>query len=307
MYDVAVIGGGPAGLTAAIYATRKQLKVLIITKDIGGQAAISGDIENYLGYAMITGPELTTKFRHHIEEFKEQLILIEGQTVAKLEQTNPFVFKLTDSAGKAHEARTVIIASGRIPRWLGIPGEQEHIGRGVSTCATCDAPLFRGKSVAVIGGGNSAMDAAQALAKVATTVYILNVNPELRGDEILKQTLENASNVTHLTEVKTLEIRGGQFVESLVYASRSGEQKALPVQGVFIEVGQVPAVQFDTLTAKDQWGAVKVDSNYKTSVEGIWAAGDVNDKGKEQIIIAAGEGAEAALDAAEVLSRLPRG
>src|SRR3990170_7582036 len=167
-YDVIVVGGGPAGLTAAIYAVRKGLSTLIISKDIGGQAALSGDIENYLGFTMITGSDLTAKFREHIEKF-EHGNLLEGEEVKELTGTEGNWQVLT-SDGKRYLAWAVIIASGRKPRLLDIPGEKEFLGKGVATCATCDAPLFRGKDVAVVGGGNSAMDAAASLFKVADKV-----------------------------------------------------------------------------------------------------------------------------------------
>lgn len=195
MYDIVIVGAGPAGLTAAIYTSRKNLKTLVISKDIGGQAAISGDIENYLGFTVITGPELATKFKQHVQDF-EGLELIEGAEVVDLEKKDNH-FVVTASDDKTYQSKAVIVASGRFPKLLGVPGEKEFFGKGVGTCATCDAPLFRGKSVAVVGGGNAAMDAANLLAKFASKVYVVNINSELTGDdEILKEKLESSANIS---------------------------------------------------------------------------------------------------------------
>lgn len=306
MYDLIIIGAGPAGLTAAIYAVRKKIKTLVISKDIGGQAAISGDIENYLGYAMITGPELAQKFRDHVKEF-EELELLEGYEVTNLEKVDPN-FKITTNDGKTFESKAVIIASGKNPRLLGIPGEKEMLGRGVATCATCDAPLFAGKEVAVVGGGNSAMDAMFALTKVATKVYSINLNPELTGDEVLKKQVTEASNVEIIGNAATSAIlNDGQKVTGIEIQDKTTQEKRqIPVQGVFIEIGQIPSVQFDKLTTKDKWQEIVTDSNtMMTNVPGVFTAGDVNDIWGEQIIIAAGEGSKAALRAAEYLARLP--
>lgn len=306
MYDLIIVGAGPAGLTAAIYAVRKKIKTLVISKDIGGQAAISGDIENYLGYAMITGPELAQKFRQHVEEF-EELELLDATEVTNLEKVDS-IFKVTTNDGKTFEARAVIIASGRVPRLLGIPGEKEMLGRGVATCATCDAPLFAGKEVAVVGGGNSAMDAIFSLLKVAKKVYSVNINPDLTGDEVLKKQVTQAPNVELIGNVQTSAIlNDGQKVTAIeIQDKNGGEKRTIPVQGVFIEIGQIPSVQFDHLTEKDKYQQILSDPDtMATNIQGIFTAGDVNNHWGEQIIIAAGEGSKAALRAAEYLSRLP--
>lgn len=306
LYDTIIIGGGPAGISASIYAVRKNLKVLLITKDIGGQAALSGDIENYLGFSLITGAELATKFREEVEKFKDNGIsVLEGEEVIELSGTDPdFIVKT--SSGKSFQGKTIIIASGRIPRMLGIPGEKEFLGKGVATCATCDAPLFKGKDVAVVGGGNSVLDASFSLMKVAKSVTVINNTNELKGDEILKKNVTSAPNVKILGNQDSLEILGEQFVTGLKIKDKVfGQEETLPVQGVFIEIGWIPSTNFDKLTEKNEKGEIKVSEFGETSVPGIWAAGDVNSLWGEQIVIAAGEGAKIALCVAEHIAKVP--
>lgn len=302
-YDVLIIGAGPAGLTAAIYCARKRLKTLVISKDIGGQAALSGDIENYLGFSVINGVDLATKFREHAEEFNDEITLVEGTTVASLLKTNAN-FQAVTKEGDKYSARTVIIASGRKPRFLGIPGEQAFFGKGVSTCATCDAPLFRNKDVAVIGGGSSAMDATVALTKFTNKIYVVNIDPELMGDEILKEQVTSSDKVEVIGNTLSQKIFGDKFVTGIEIKDKiTGKTRTLTVGGVFIEIGQIPATGFDKITEKDDHGLIKVDSDLRTNMEGVWAAGDVNDLWGEQIIIAAGEGAKAAMRLAEYLAK----
>lgn len=302
-YDVLIIGAGPAGLTAAIYCARKRLKTLVISKDIGGQAALSGDIENYLGFSVINGVDLATKFREHAEEFNDEITLVEGTTVASLVKTNAN-FQAVTKEGDKYSARTVIIASGRKPRFLGIPGEQEFFGKGVSTCATCDAPLFRNKDVAVIGGGSSAMDATVALTKFTNKIYVVNIDPELIGDEILKEQVTSSDKVEVISDTLSQKIFGDKFVTGIEIKDKiTGKTRTLTVGGVFIEIGQIPATGFDKITEKNGHGLIKVDSDLRTNIEGVWAAGDVNDLWGEQIIIAAGEGAKAAMRLAEYLAK----
>lgn len=303
MYDVLIIGAGPAGMTAAIYAARKKLKTLVISKDIGGQMVWSSDVENYTGFSMISGADLTLKFREHLLSIHEDLELLEGIEVVEL-QKNVVSFEVIDKTGQSYYARSVIIASGKQPRHLGIPGEEKYFGKGVAVCATCDAPLYKGKDVAVVGGGNSAMDAILALSKVAKTIYVLNVNDALMGDEVLKNKISVLPQVKFLHQTKTLEIKGEIGVKSIVVQGLGKEKEELAVQGIFVEIGYVPSVSFDLLTEKNAKGEIKVDNNLQTSVPGIFAAGDINDAWGEQIIIAAGEGAKAALAVNDYLNKV---
>lgn len=302
VYDLIIIGAGPAGLTAAIYAARKKVNTLVISKDVGGQAAISGGIDNYLGFSLVEGPDLARKFREHIEELKEDLTLLEGvEVLGLIKQDDNFVVSVNDN--RNFLSRTVIIASGRIPRMLGIPGEKEFLGKGVSTCATCDAPFAKGKTAAVIGGGNSAMDAALVLEKFAEKIYLVNINQELRGDGILKNKIASKEKIAVINSAQTTKILANSFVIGVEYIDKiSNQTKSRQVEMVFIEIGYIPSTSFDKLTEKDQWGQIKVSGDLETSVKGVWAAGDVNNLWGEQIVIAAGEGSKAALKVAEYLS-----
>lgn len=303
MYDAIIIGAGPAGMTAAIYTARKNLKTLMLAKQAGGQMAWSNDVENYTGFSMVTGAELAAKFQEHLASLGDGIELKTGVEVTNIEK-NITSFAVEDAKGETYYGRAVIIASGREPKHLGIPGEDRFFGKGVSTCATCDGPLYKGKTVAVVGGGNSAMDAIWGLAKIAKNVYVININDDFAGDVILKDKIISSPNITLMHSTKALEIIGEQSV-SAVRVQRFGKSaEELPVQGVFVEIGYVPSARFDQLTEKNSRGEIKVDRNLETTVPGIFAAGDINDAWGEQIIIAAGEGAKAAMAASDYLSKL---
>lgn len=303
MYDVIIIGAGPAGMTAGIYTARKKLKTLILAKEVGGQMVWSSDVENYTGFSMISGGDLTNKFREHLDTIKEDLELKDGFEVTNIEK-NITSFEVETKQGQNFFAKTIIIASGKSPRHLGIPGEEKFFGRGVAVCATCDAPLYKNKDVAVVGGGNSAMDAILALSKVARRVYSINMNDGLVGDEVLRNKITNSGNVSFFSQTKTLEIMGEQFVAGIKIQKFGHDAETLVVNGVFVEIGYVPSNDFDNLTHKNDKGEITVDGNLQTSVPGIFAAGDINDAWGEQIIIAAGEGAKAAIAVSDYLNRI---
>lgn len=304
-FDTIIIGAGPAGITAAIYAVRKSLKVLMVTKDIGGQAARSGDVENYPGFTMITGAELASKFKEEVDRFVgDGLWIKEGVSVQSVSgEENNFV---VDTGISKYHGKTVIIASGREPRMLNIPGEKEFFGRGVATCATCDAPLYKGKKVMIVGGANSALDAAYSLIKIAQSITIVNISDSLAGDKELINNVTHSDKVTILNDTTATEVQGGQFVTGVkVQNTKTHEEKLIPVDGVFVEIGWTPAVSFVPQLALDKHNQIIVDEYGLTSVPGIWAAGDVNNLWGEQIVIAAGEGAKVALSVAEHISRIP--
>jgi len=305
IYDVIIIGAGPAGISASIYAVRKNLKVLLVSKNIGGQAAFSGNVENLVGYSLITGAELATKFREEIERFNSQgLTIKEGEEVTNLSGQDGD-FEVQTNAGK-YRSKTVIIATGRIPKMLNIPGEKEFLGKGVATCATCDAPLFKGKEVVVVGGGNSALDAAFSLIKVAKFVTIVNLSDSLQGDLVLMKNVTTSPIVKILNNHQLTEIEGDQFVTGVkIQDLASREITHKPVLGVFIEIGWTPSTNFDPLSHKNSRGEIMVDEFGQTLVPGLFAAGDVNDLWGEQIVIAAGEGAKVALKVSEHLSKTP--
>ena len=306
VFDTIIIGAGPAGITAAIYAVRKNLKVLVLTKDIGGQAALSGDIENYPGFTLISGDDLAKQFRMELVNFENQGLWVKtGVEVVDLSGADP-QFSVKTSDGSQYHGKTVIIASGRVPKMLGIPGEKEFFRKGVTTCATCDAPFYKDKDVAVVGGGNSALDAAFSLIKVARSVTVINNTDNLRGDEILLKNVTSSPKVKVLNNTEVLQILGEKGVGGIkVKVKGTNEEEILPVSGVFIEIGWTPSTVFDKLTDKNDSGEIEVDTYGATSIPGIYACGDVNDSWGEQIVIAAGEGSKTALRVAEHLSKVP--
>jgi alkyl hydroperoxide reductase subunit F len=300
MYDLIILGAGPAGITAAIYAARKRLNSLVITKDVGGQAARSAAVKDYKGYQYITGVELVKKFEDHVQEFKIEVK--EGEEVVGVKKKNDVIEVKTDKG--VYEARSLIISTGARPRTLKLPGENEFKNRGVTYCATCDAPLFVNMNVAVIRGGNSALDATIQLMKIANKIYLINKNSSFRGDEVMREKIEASDKVTIITNANTLEILGDRLVSG-IRVEIGGKQETLKVRGVFIEIGSISNSDFVAEPVeRNQRGEIVVDNDNRTSVPGIFAAGDVTNVPQKQIVIAAGEGAKAALSANEYLARL---
>jgi len=298
MLDLIVIGAGPAGITASVYAARKQMDFLVISKDIGGQAAWSGDIENYTGYQFISGPELSSKFEEHMRKYS--IALKENETALEVKKQNNLISVTTDKAG--YEAKSVIIASGKRTRELNVPGEKEFKNRGLTYCATCDGPLFSAKVVAVIGGGNSALDAALQLIRIAKQVYIINITSDLGGDAIMRQKIKASGIVTILNNTEVTAVIGDKLVSG-IKVKRNGREELIAVSGIFVEIGLIPNSEIAKDLQKNELGEIKVNSRNETSVSGIFAAGDVTDVPEKQIIIAAGEGSKASLSAFRYLAR----
>ncbi|MDD3344930.1 MAG: FAD-dependent oxidoreductase [Candidatus Omnitrophica bacterium] len=297
IYDLIIIGAGPAGITAGVYASRRRLDFLIISPDVGGQAAWSGGIENYTGYQFITGPELAVKFQEHIRSY--EAVLKEGEeAVSLLKDKGAFLVK-TDKDN--YYARSVVIASGKRPKELGVPGEKEFKNRGLTYCAICDGPLFRDKDVVVVGGGNSALDAVLQMSGVARKIYVVNSAPSLAGDAVMRQKVGEAGNVTVFNAAQVVSVSGGKFVERVKIRNSAGESE-LQAQGVFVEIGLIPNSAFSREVEKNAAGEIMVDARNQTNIPGIFAAGDVTDVPEKQIIVAAGEGAKAALGAFRFLS-----
>ena len=297
MKDLIIVGAGPAGITAAVYAARKKLDFSVITKDIGGQAAWSGDIENYTGYQFVTGPELVQKFKEHLESFNFELK--EQVEAVKIEKEGDG-FRVKTSEG-SYSGRTIIIATGKIPRTLNIKGEEEFKNRGVTYCATCDGPLFAGKEVAVIGGGNSALDAALQMVKIASKTYLINIKDKLTSDPVMQQKVFSSQKVEVLNKAHTFEIFGDKFVKG-IKVDVEGKKRERPVEGVFIEIGLIPNSDLIDFVEKNEYGEIVVNCMDETSHPGIFAAGDVTSVPEKQIIVAAGEGSKAALSAFKYLS-----
>ncbi len=293
LYDLVIIGGGPAALAAAVYAARQKVSFTVVAENIGGQTALSSRVDNYLGILSATGTEISDLFEKHVKSYKAA---VKEEKVIDIQRKGKcFVVK---TAAARYEARTVLIASGKKPRKLNVPGEDRLLGNGVTYCATCEAPLFSGRDVAIIGGGNSAMDAALLAEKYSRKVYIININPDLIGEAMMAETVRRSRKITVFNNSLTTEILGGNAVSGVKF--RQGKAlKTISVSGVFIEIGYIPSVDFDSLTEKNRWNEIVIHAeNFttnRTSVPGIFAAGDVTDIPEKQVIVAAGEGAKAVL------------
>jgi NADH-dependent peroxiredoxin subunit F len=305
IYDLIIVGAGPAGMTAGVYAARKKLKTLIISQDIGGQAAWSSDIENYLGFSMITGADLVKKFEHHLEQYKEDLQMRVSISGVKKVSKKGKNFMIETGDGKKEECRAVIIAGGKNPRKLGVEGEDQFLNKGVSYCAWCDGPLFKGKDIAIIGGGNSALDTVLNVQKIVNQIYVINITPELTGDAVMIDKVTDMTKVRIMNNTEVVAIEGDKVVRSIRIKARDGGlEKDLPVSGVFIEIGFIPATAYlKDLVKLNKFDEIIIDKSNMTSQKGIFAAGDITDILEKQIITAAGEGAKAAISAAKYLAR----
>ncbi|MBI2068554.1 MAG: FAD-dependent oxidoreductase [Candidatus Yanofskybacteria bacterium] len=304
MFDLIIIGGSAAAASAGIYATRRALNFKIITKDFGGEVATSGEVDNYPGIPGTNGIELADKFKKHLTNYG--VIPEEGVEVKKIIRQTDGIF-LINAAKEGQDieytARAVIVATGVHPRELNIPGEKEFKNKGVSYCTVCDGPVFGGKTVAIIGGGNSALEAGLMMADIAGKVYMLNKNPVFKGDTILLDNLKTKKNVEFIYSVKTSGITGKQFVTGLKY-EEGGSEKELKVDGVFVHIGMLPnsgVVPEDV--RKNNYGEIVVDKNCQTNIPGLYAAGDVTDVPFKQIVIAAAQGVCALLSAVQYLNK----
>jgi alkyl hydroperoxide reductase subunit F len=293
MYDVVILGGGPAGLAASVYFARQKLNFLVLTKDIGGYAMWSDDVENYLGFHLLNGPQLVKKFQEHLADYAGAFTLKDNEPATLVERIKGG-FSVTTAKG-TYEAKTVLIATGTTHRELGVPGEKELYGKGVTYCANCDAPLYKDKKVFVIGGGNSAMDAALFLEKYTTGIVIVSLNEELGGDSLLKQKIATSKNISVYTETKATQIVGTSVVTGVGLIGPDGKERLEAAQGIFIEIGLKPITDFISFVDKDKSGQIIVDKMNQTDVDGVFAAGDVTDVTAKQIAVAVGEGSKAAL------------
>lgn len=295
-YDVIIVGGGPAGITAAIYTARRFLKTLVITKEPGGQVVKTPNIENYPGFDLISGPELAEKFINQAKKFGAEIVFDEVTHLD--EKDSEFI---VSGQKEKYQSKSIILAFGKVPRKLSIPGENEFKGRGVSYCSTCDAPFFKNKIVAVNGGGNSALDAALLLSKTAKKVYLIHRRNEFRAEMILINKVKSAKNVEIITGAIIEKIEGDQVVKSIIIKQNSRERK-IKIDGLFIEIGYIVE---DGLIKKfiemDEKNQIKVTKDHSTSREGVFAAGDLTNSHYKQIVISAGEGAIAGLSAAKYI------
>ncbi len=300
LYDTLIIGGGPAGLNAALYAKRKGLQVGILTQKVGGQVLDTKIVENYLGYSKITGEELMKEFEDHVKEY--DVPITDEIQVKKIECKE---YKEIHTANnKIYKAKTIIIATGSLPRMLDIPGEKEFYGKGVSYCAICDGSLYQDGIVMVVGGGNAAIGSAIDLSRIAKKVMIVH-RSKFRADQILMDRLSELENVEIYLGTVINEIKGqSRMTHVITFDKDSGKEKSIDVEGIFIEIGHIPRTEcLQGLIELDDKGEIIIDANGETSEPGIFAAGDVANVKYKQIIIAAAEGAKAALSATEYINK----
>lgn len=306
LFDLIIIGGGPAGITAGIYAARQRIKTLLITKDFGGQVAKKAvAIENYPGFEEISGIELIEKFKKQLQRYE---IEIEKDEVVKVRKVKDSFFVLTSNK-KEFEAKAVIIASGADPRPLEVPGEKEFIGKGLSYCAVCDGILFSDKTVAIVGGGNSGFETALFLSNIAKKIYILEYGSEVKADKDNQTAVKKTGKVQIITNAALKEIKGDKFVNSIVYQDKeTKKEQVLDVEGVFVEIGYQPTTSFvKGLVDFNEQDEIKVEfETCQTKTPGLFAAGDVNVGRFKQVTTACGEGTKAALAAFNYLKRLKK-
>lgn len=299
IYDTIIIGSGPAGMTAAIFATRREMKTLVIGRELGGQVVWAGEIENYPGFKSIQNYELIEKMRDQTVSCGAE---IKSTEVNKIEKIDEDTFKVITNK-EEFLTRTIILTMGLSPRRLAVPGEIEFNGKGVSYCANCDGPLYRGKRVAVIGGGNAAFDAAEVLSKIASQVYLIHRNKDFKAFDSLVSEVEQRENITILSDTKIKEITGNGRVEKIIYTNISEKEEEVAVDGVFIEIGRIASTDLvSDFVDRDEKMQLMVNSKMETKTSGIFAAGDVASASEfKQITIAIGQATIAALSAYKYL------
>ncbi len=297
-YDLTIIGAGPAGVAAGVYAARKKLKTLFLTKDFGGQSIVSEDIQNWIGTVSISGPELATNLKKHLEAYASDAVSIhQGELVDHIEKKGEG-FLVTTPKG-AYDTKTVLIATGSSRRRLPAKGADIFEHKGLTYCASCDGPLFAGQDALVIGGGNAALESAAQLAAYCKSVTIFIRGDSFRADPVTVEKLSKNEKVRIERNTEVTEVKGDKFVKSVVYKNtKTGEEKEMPIGGIFVEIGLIPATGFaKDLLKLDTWGHIKVDPRTQmTSVTGIWAAGDCTDGLYHQNNIAAGDAVKALED-----------
>ncbi|MFH1162149.1 MAG: FAD-dependent oxidoreductase [Candidatus Jorgensenbacteria bacterium] len=299
MYDLIIVGGGPAGVAGGIYAARKKMKVALITDHFGGQSLVSAEIQNWIGTAAISGLELGQRLEEHLRA-QDGIEIVDGDKAVRVEAVGgASVFTVTTAGGRRFETTALLVATGSRRRRLEVPGERELEGKGVAYCSTCDAPLFGGKAVAVVGGGNAGLEAVADLLPYASRVYLLELSGALRGDAVTREKIQNHPSVEIVLNAEVETVVGEKWVRGLRYhPTGGGSTVEIPVEGVFVEVGIVPNSELvKELVATNERGEIVVDSKTQaTSVPGIWAAGDVSDGLYRQNNISAGDAVKAALN-----------
>lgn len=304
MYDTIIVGGGPGGVSAGIYAARKKMKTVLITDSFGGQSIVSDDIQNWVGTKNVSGFDLAKMLEEHLR-VQEGIEIVDDDRVAHVSKIDGG-FKVKTNKAREYETKTLVLSSGSRRRRMGVPGEDKFDGKGVAFCATCDAPLFKDKTVAVVGGGNAGLESAIDLISYATKIYLLERGTALKGDAVTQDKVKASPKVEIVYQAEVQEVVGDKFVNGLKYKdAKTGEVKDLELQGVFVEIGAVPNSDFvKELVELNKFGQIVVDARTMMSkTPGIWAVGDVCDTPYKQNNIAAGDAVKAILNIGEWLAK----
>lgn len=308
MYDLIIIGGGPAGAAAAVYAARKRIKTAIIAESFGGQSIESDEIQNWIGTVAISGIELAKNFKKHVKHYADDFVHIkEGERVSNIEKTEGG-FKVETNKG-SYETKTLLIATGSSRRKLDIPGAKEFEGKGITYCASCDGPFFEDKDVVVIGGGNAGFESAAQLLAYCKSVTLLERGQSFKADPVTVQSVLENPKMKAINGVEINQIKGDKFVKSIVYHKVepfANDKMEIPTEGIFVEIGQIPATDFArSLVDTDELGRIKIDhKTQRASTDGVWAAGDCTDTLYHQNNIAAGDAVKAIEDIYLELQRM---
>ena len=299
MYDLVIIGGGPAGVSAGVYASRKQLRTLFVTKEWGGQSTVSTDIQNWIGTPSISGTKLAADLRTHLETYADGIVdIIADQLVTGLKKIDDG-YEVTLTNGATHQARAVLICSGSVRRKLEVPGADTFEHKGLTYCASCDGPVFAGQDVAVVGGGNAGFETAAQLLAYCKSVTLLQYGPTYKADPVTVEKVLANEHMTGILNAETMAVEGDKFVTGIKYKDQTtGEEKTVPVSGVFVEIGMMPSTDFAAdIVERDEYNRVVIDPwTQKTSAAGVWAAGDCTNVHYHQNNIAAGDAVRALED-----------
>ena len=298
MYDLVIVGGGPAGVAAGVYAARKKIKTLLIAKEFGGQSLVSADIQNWIGVKSLSGLELAQRLEEHLRA-QEGIEILDGDSAENVQKLDSTGFRVTAKSGKVLETKTALICSGSHHKTLGVPGEDKLNGKGVVYCSTCDAPLFGGKTVAVVGAGNAGLEAVRDLFSYASKIYLLVRSDKAKGDPVTLEEVKKNPKLEIKYQAEVREILGENMVTGVKYLDKADNQiKELKLDGVFVEIGSAPNSDLvKDLVQLDQGGQIMVDSKTQiSSLAGIWAAGDVTDVLYKQNNISAGDAVKAVLN-----------
>lgn len=299
MYDLIIIGGGPAGSAAAVYAARKRLKTALITSEFGGQSVVSEDIQNWIGTVSISGSDLAESFKKHVLAYADDVVEVkEGEKVLSVKKDGA-EFLVTTDGGHEYKGKTVLIVTGSSRRKLTVPGAEQFEHKGITYCASCDGPLFSGKDVVVIGGGNAGFETAAQLLAYTKSVTLLNRSNDFRADPVTVEKVRSHPNMKIIMNAALSEVKGENFVKTLTYKiNDEGDAIELPTGGIFVEIGLVPATDFvKDMVELNKYGSIVIDPRTQaTTVPGIWAAGDCTDVLYHQNNIAAGDAVRALED-----------